>query len=114
MCLFGADALAFSLIDFMKAATGWDLSYDELINTGQRISTILHAFNLREGFKPSYFVIPPRVAGNPPLKAGLLKDKTIDIDDLKKQYYGAMGFDVDTGEISKERINALGLQDVLL
>jgi aldehyde:ferredoxin oxidoreductase len=114
MCLFGADALAFSFIDFMKAATGWDLTYDELINTGQRISTILHAFNLREGFKPSDFTIPPRVAGNPPLKAGLLKDRTVDIDELKRQYYEAMGFDIDTGEISKERIDALGLRDVLI
>jgi aldehyde:ferredoxin oxidoreductase len=114
MCLFGADAMPFSLIDFMKASTGWDLSYDELINTGQRISTILHAFNLREGFRPSDFTIPPRVAGNPPLKAGLLKGITIDIDNLKRQYYEAMGFDVDNGEISKERINALGLQDVLI
>jgi len=114
MCLFGADALPFSLIDFMKATTGWDLTYDELIITGQRISTLLHGFNLREGFKPSDFTIPPRVAGNPPLKAGALKDITIDIDNLKKQYYEAMGFDVDTGAISKERINALGLQDVLI
>jgi aldehyde:ferredoxin oxidoreductase len=114
MCLFGADALPFSLIDFLKASTGWDLTYDELIKTGQRISTLLHGFNLREGFKPSDFVIPPRVAGHPPLKAGLLKDRTIDIEGLKKQYYEAMGFDVDTGAISKERIHALGLQDVLM
>jgi aldehyde:ferredoxin oxidoreductase len=114
MCLFGADALPFSLIDFMKASTGWDLTYDELINTGQRISTLLHGFNIREGFKPSDFTIPPRVAGNPPLKMGLLKDRTIDIDDLKTQYYEAMGFDVDTGAISKERIDALGLRDVLM
>lgn len=114
MCLFGADALPFTLIDFMKASTGWDLTYDELIITGQRISTLLHGFNLREGFKPSDFTIPPRVAGNPPLNTGVLKDRTIDIDDLKTQYYEAMGFDVDTGTISKERINALGLQDVLM
>ena len=114
MCLFGADALPFTLIDFMKAATGWDLTYDELITTGQRISTLLHGFNLREGFKPSDFTIPPRVAGNPPLKIGVLKDRTIDIDDLKTQYYEAMGFDVDTGAISRKRINALGLQDVLM
>jgi len=114
MCLFGADALPFSLIDFMKATTGWDLTYDELIKTGQRISTLLHGFNIREGFKPSDFTIPPRVAGNPPLRMGLLKNRTIDIDDLKTQYYEAMGFDVDTGEISKERIDALGLQDVLM
>jgi aldehyde:ferredoxin oxidoreductase len=114
MCLFGADALPFSLIDFMKATTGWDLTYDELIITGQRISTLLHGFNLREGFKPTDFTIPPRVAGDPPLKVGALKDKTIDIEGLKKQYYEAMGFDVDTGAISQERINALGLQDVLM
>ncbi|MBN1834105.1 MAG: hypothetical protein JW896_18555 [Deltaproteobacteria bacterium] len=76
--------------------------------------SVLHGFNLREGFKPSDFTIPPRVAGNPPLKAGALKDRTIDIQGLKNQYYEAMGFDVHTGAISKERINALGLQIVLM
>jgi aldehyde:ferredoxin oxidoreductase len=57
--------------------------------------------------------MPPRISGNPPLKVGLLKDITIDFEGLKTQYYEAMGFDTKTGAIRKDRIEALGLQDIL-
>jgi hypothetical protein len=38
---------------------------------------------------------------------------TIDSEGLKKQFYEAMGFDYQTGAIDRERIVALGLDDVL-
>jgi aldehyde:ferredoxin oxidoreductase len=113
-CLFAADGINFPFIDLMKAVTGWDVGGEELIKTGKRIATLLHAFNLREGFKPKEFTIPPRIAGNPPLKAGALKDVTLDLEGLKRQYYEAMGFDPETGVIRKDRIRELGLQDILL
>ena len=112
-CLFAADGLNFPFMGLMNAITGWELTVEEIIKTGQRISTLLHAFNLREGFKPGEFKMPPRISGNPPLKVGLLKDITIDFEDLKRQYYEAMGFDTKTGAIRKDRIEALGLQDIL-
>jgi aldehyde:ferredoxin oxidoreductase len=112
-CLFAADGLNFRFIDLMKAITGWDLNVDNLVQTGQRIATMLHAFNLREGFKPADFTIPPRVCGNPPLTAGSLKDVTIDFEELKRQYYEAMGYDAQTGNIRKETAENLGLRDIL-
>lgn len=112
-CLFAADALHFPFLDIMQAVTGWDLNDEELMKTGKRIATMLHAFNLREGFAPGDFTAPPRVSGNPPLKAGSLKDITLDLEGLKRQYYEAMGFDTNTGEIRKDRIVELGLQDIL-
>ncbi len=77
------------------------------------ITTLLHGFNLREGFKPDDFKLPERARGNPPMKAGALKGVTIDSEGLKKQFYEAMGFDCQTGAIDRERIVALGLDDVL-
>jgi aldehyde:ferredoxin oxidoreductase len=112
-CLFAADGLNFRFIDLMKAITGWDLNVENMVQTGQRIATMLHAFNLREGFKPSDFTVPPRVCGNPPLTAGSLKDVKLDIEELKKQYYEAMGYDFQTGNIRQETVRALELQDVL-
>jgi aldehyde:ferredoxin oxidoreductase len=112
-CLFATDGLNFPWLGLMKAVTGWDLTVEEIIHTGQRISTLLHAFNLREGFKPGDFKMPPRLSGIPPFKVGLLKDITIDFEGLKKQYYEAMGFDTETGKIRKDRIEALGLKDIL-
>ncbi|MEJ2247571.1 MAG: aldehyde ferredoxin oxidoreductase C-terminal domain-containing protein, partial [Acidobacteriota bacterium] len=112
-CLFAADGLNFRFIDVMKAITGWDLNPENLVQTGQRIATMMHAFNLKHGFKPSDFTIPPRVCGNPPLTAGKLKDVKVDFEELKRQYYEAMGYDVDTANIQRATIESLGLQDIL-
>ena len=112
-CLFAADGLNFRFIDVMQAITGWDLNPENLVKTGQRIATMLHAFNLKHGFKPSDFTIPPRVCGNPPLTAGKLKDVKIDFEELKRQYYEAMGYDTGTSNIRQETIESLGLQDIL-
>jgi aldehyde:ferredoxin oxidoreductase len=113
MCLFAADGLPWSFIDMMKAVTGWDLTYDELVRVGLRVSTLLHGFNVREGFTPDDFRMPPRAAGDPPLKAGPLKGIAVDVYGLRRQYYEAMGFDIETGAIDKERVTDLGLEEVL-
>ena len=113
LCIFAGDGLNFSLLEMMKGVTGWNLDHEELIKTGKRISTLLHAFNLREGFKPADFTMPPRPYGSPPFKAGSLKGITVDVENLKRQYYEAMGFDPATGEIRKDRIEELGLQNII-
>ncbi len=113
VCLFAVDAMPMAFREWMNAITGWDLTYPEIVETGKRISTLLHAFNVREGFKPNDFMLPDRVNGRPPFKVGLLKDVTIDSEGLKRQYYEAMGFDVNTGVVGRDRIEALGLQDVV-
>ncbi|MGD0661869.1 MAG: aldehyde ferredoxin oxidoreductase family protein [Syntrophorhabdales bacterium] len=112
-CMFAVDGLNFPLMEITAAVTGWDLTPEEFINTGYRIGVLQHAFNLREGFKPGDFTMPPRVEGKPPLKAGALKDITLDMEELKRQFYEAMGFDHRTGAIKRERIAELGLDDVL-
>ncbi len=112
-CIFAADGLNFRFIELMKAITGWDLNAENLIQAGQRIDTMLHIFNLREGFKLSDFVMPARVCGNPPLTAGPLKGVALDFEELKRQYYEAMGFDFGTGKYHRERLEALGLQDIV-
>jgi aldehyde:ferredoxin oxidoreductase len=113
VCLFAVDSMPMAFLDYINAITGWDMDWKDIDDTGKRITTLLHAFNVREGFKPSDFKLPERVNGNPPFKVGGLKDVTIDSEGLKKQFYEEMGFDIVTGAISRNRIEALGLQDVL-
>jgi len=112
-CLFGVDSMPLDFVGCMNAITGWGLDYAEIVETGDRITTLLHGFNLREGFKPDDFKLPERARGNPPMKTGKLESVTIDSEGLKKQFYEAMGFDFQTGAIDRERIVALGLDDVL-
>ena len=111
VCIFAADGLNYRYMELMKAITGWDLNIETLKKTGQRIGTMLHLFNLREGFKLSDFTMPERARGNPPLAAGPTKGVTLDFEGLKRQYFEAMGFDFTAGKFRKERLEELGLQD---
>jgi aldehyde:ferredoxin oxidoreductase len=113
VCLFAVDSMPMAFLDYMNAITGWDLTYQEIIETGKRITTLLHGFNVREGFKPNDFKLPERVNGNPPMKVGGLKDVTIDSEGLKRQFYEAMDFDPVTGAVSADRARELGLDSIL-
>ncbi len=113
ICLFASDGMPYLMVEVMNAVTGWNLTYDEVVKTGFRISSLLQAFNTREGFTPSQFAMPPRVEGKPQFTIGAFKGLTLDYEELKKQYYEAMGFDYETGTVGKERIEALNLTDIL-
>ena len=98
--------------DLLNAATGWKLTTDDLVKTGERIATLRHAFNLREGINPLKEKMPGRISGRPPLPAGPLKDVTIDMDTLQGEYLKAMDWDPVTARPSAQRLRELGLQDV--
>jgi aldehyde:ferredoxin oxidoreductase len=115
LCLFTADAMSYyPMRELMISIMGWEgLTLDEMITTGKRTSTMLHAFNLREGFKPEDFTMPARACGDPPFRVGPFKDRTIDFEALKALYYEAMGFDSATGAIKRQTIEALDLTEVV-
>jgi aldehyde:ferredoxin oxidoreductase len=113
LCLFGNDSMDYPFLEVLNLATGWNVDVGEVLETGMRINTLFHAFNLREGWKPSDYTFPPRITGNPPLPKGVLKGISIDYEKLKKSYYQVMGWNPETGEISKNRIKELKLEEIL-
>ncbi|MFO7995994.1 MAG: aldehyde ferredoxin oxidoreductase family protein [Dehalococcoidia bacterium] len=98
--------------EFMRAVTGWEMSDDELLKTGERISNMRHAFNIREGLNPLEFKVPDRVVGRPPLKEGPVAGITINEDTMTKEYLTAMDWDLKTARPSKKKLLELGLADV--
>ncbi len=114
VCRFGFTSYDYHLVpDFLTAVTGWDFGVDACILAGDRIGTLRHAFNLREGLSPVHYEMPGRVIGNPPKEAGPLKGITLDMDALVRSYLEAMGWDPDTGIPSQAKLQALGLNEVL-
>jgi aldehyde:ferredoxin oxidoreductase len=101
-----------SFVEFMRAVSGWDLTVDELIQTGERITNIRHAFNLREGLNPLEYDIPGRIMGNPPPKEGPLAGVTVDEETLDGEYLSAMDWDLKTTKPSRKKLEELGLEDV--
>jgi len=114
MCLFVY--WAFPNIDpvaeFMNAVTGWNVTNDELLKTGERISNLRQAFNIREGLNPLQFKVPDRVLGKPPHKEGPLAGITVDEDTMAREYLTAMDWDLKTAKPSKKKLLELGLEDV--
>jgi aldehyde:ferredoxin oxidoreductase len=99
LCYFAVWIYGIEMIpQFMKHVTGKEYSMEDLITIGERIANLRMAFNLREGVKLSDWKIPGRMIGDPPLKAGPLKDVTIDLNTSAGEFCEKMGWDPKTGE----------------
>jgi aldehyde:ferredoxin oxidoreductase len=96
--------------DLINAVTGWSLTDSDTLRIGHRIATMRHAFNLREGFKPSDFTYPDRVLGKPPLKSGPLAGVTIHPEKLVAEYFERLDWDLKTGKPSQRKLRELGLE----
>jgi len=114
LCSFGYFAAepAKYIAGFMNAVTGWDCSMDELLKIGERIATMRHVFNLREGINPLELKIHPRIIGKPPQEEGPLANVTADIEAQNYWNLGALDWDRVTTKPSKKKLEELGLEDV--
>ncbi len=114
MCMFMCMTLpaAKVVVEFMSAVTGWDMTMGELLKTGERISNLRQAFNIREGLNPLQFKVPDRVLGRPPQKEGPVAGVTVDEDTMVKEYLAVMDWDTKTAKPSKKKLQELGLEDV--
>jgi len=113
LCLMPSN-WSYPIEEYISAVCGWDFTVEEMLLTGERIQTLRHSFNVREGLRPADFKLPDRLIGKPPLVAGPSAGVTIDIDTLVKEYYEAMGWNPQTGVPARERLEKLGLAEVVL
>jgi aldehyde:ferredoxin oxidoreductase len=114
MCMFVYVSLpkANVVTEFVNVVTGWDVTFDELLKIGERISNMRQAYNIREGLNSLKFKVPDRVLGIPPQKEGPLTGVTVDEDTLVKEYLATMDWDLKTARPSKKKLQELGLEDV--
>jgi len=97
---------------FLKAITGWDRSMKELLKNGERIAIMRHCFSLREGDNPLKRFVHPRIPGRPPQTDGPLAGVTRDIEAQAYWNLGALDWDRFSTKPSKDRLLALGLDDL--
>ena len=101
------------LVEMINAVTGWNLTFDDALKIGNRIHTLRHCFNLREGLLPKDFQLPPRAAGVPPLTAGSIKGITVDVNTLTKNFYLEKGWDPISGIPSEKALQELDLKELV-
>ena len=97
----------------MNAATGWDVSPDELHATFERGVTMARLFNLREGMTAADDRLPDRL--HEALLHGPLRDRKLSRTQIAAEvraYYGDHGWDAVTGQPFADTIEHLGLSAV--
>jgi len=96
--------------ELVRAATGWDVTWFELLKAGERALTLARVFNTREGLGPDDDELPVRSYG--PTTDGALVDAGIDPDELRNAvhtYYVMAGWDRRTGIPMPEKLHELGV-----
>lgn len=100
------------LTDLFRFATGFELTENDLMISGERLHTIEKMFNIHHaGFARSDDYPPLRLMEEPissgPLRGELLKRE--DWDRMLNEYYDIHGWSRETGWPPKERLYKLGL-----
>jgi aldehyde:ferredoxin oxidoreductase len=110
LCQFGYECMDVQYVpDFLSAVTGWDLTLEECLQIGERITNLRHLFNLREGLNPLQFELPDRMLGRPPLEAGPLAGLEVDVETPASEYLAVREWDSVTAVPSRDKLAELGL-----
>jgi aldehyde:ferredoxin oxidoreductase len=114
-CYFGPAPRSFIQIDevvgAVRAATGWDVTVDDIMRIGERATNLAHAFNYREGFSRKDDTLPDRLFQ--PLEAGALTGVAMPRDEFERALttlYRLRGWDPETGAPTRARLRELGIE----
>lgn len=99
---------------WINAATGWNLSGEELQQAGERIANLRMAFTVREGDNPRQRFAPARLWGGEGTvqNAGPLEGVVLDIETLETDFLNACDWDTETCLPSRDKLESIGLGDV--
>ena len=114
MCEFGPLTGPVPTVEYINAATGWNLSADDYLKIGERILSIRKAFNIREGVMAKDQKLHFRGVGDPPMTSGPHKGHTVKMDMLEKTFFDVVGWDHTTGGPTDAKKKELGLDKLNL
>jgi len=101
--------------DLLQLATGQSYTVSKLNECVERVMNIERAYEIREGMDRRYDTLPRRFFEEP-IKDGKYKGAAIDrsrFEEMKDCYYALKGWDVKTGIPTIDKLDALGLKDVI-
>ena len=103
------------LARFLSAVTGIEMSPEEIMKAGDRVFTLQWAFNARQGITMRDLDFPARFYEEP-IPDGAAKGDVLSRDKVAstmKEYYRLRGWDRETGLPTRERLEELGLEEVI-
>jgi aldehyde:ferredoxin oxidoreductase len=112
LCCFPGFGMSLKeLAQLVSAATGFDYpTVREFERMGERISTLVRLYNVREGFARAHDTLPARNLTQP-LDSGPAKGQVVDLAPMLSEYYQLMGWGAD-GIPTSECLRKLGLAEI--
>lgn len=108
MCAFGfGNDINLPLIEYINSATGWNYDFDYYMTCAQRIKTLRHSFNIREGIDVKNIRLPERIRG------GIEDYEGMTFQEVKDSYFEAMGYEPETLRPTKDTLKKLNLDYVI-
>ena len=98
-------------VEFVRYATGWDATMDEVLTMGERRLHLLRGFNAREGIGKNADTLPKKLfqplGGKGPTAGVALTPE--EFERARATYYALAGCDPATGYPTRAKLGALGL-----
>lgn len=115
LCYFGPAPRSFiaitDIVEAVRAATGWDITLEDLMRIGERANNLARVFNAREGFARKDDTLPDRLFQ--PLESGALAGVAYPREEFERaltDLYEIKGWDIETGIPTRERLAELGIE----
>lgn len=96
--------------ELLRAATGWEITGDEVQCIGERIVNLERLFIAREGITRRDDSLPRRFLEEPMQQSGPSTGSVIELEPMLDEYYRFRGWDPVTGLPTKEKLRELGLE----
>lgn len=100
--------------EWLSAAAGTEVSYEELMGAGRRIVNMERAINLRLGVRKKDDTLAPRFFHGP-VAEGVAKGETFsrpEFDSMLDEYYEIRGWDKSSGLMKASTLHDLGMGEV--
>lgn len=105
--LFGPE----DILRFVRAVSGWEVDFAELLEVGERRLNMMRLFNKREGIAANQDTLPEKFFSKP-LENGPAHGWKVDKPEFERalqEYYRQCGWDEQDGAPTPETLNRLGL-----
>jgi aldehyde:ferredoxin oxidoreductase len=110
MCTFPGLVVTDALLpDILSSLTGESWTADDYKEVGMRVMCLERLFNAREGLTRKDDILPGRLL-HEPKPDGPTKGAVVPLEELKDEFYRAMGWDMETGNPPDELLAKLGIE----
>ncbi|MDO9065650.1 MAG: aldehyde ferredoxin oxidoreductase C-terminal domain-containing protein, partial [Chloroflexota bacterium] len=97
---------------FLNVVTGLNWTAEDIMRTGERITNIERAINVRQGLTRKDDTVSDRFLYDP-IPAGPAKGEVLNLKPMLDEYYEARGWDLVTGYPCEETLTRLGMEGIL-